>query len=134
MEYGPLGSNEHLGTLAVDVKQIREHLKEWIATNQQVQLMSILGCLAAEFSDLLAGVLRSCGLNRQALHGKSISVVMDEEQPRKAIGSDACNYHFTQPLVFALGTDAKMGYVSFKKLEFRNWPDRQSNQMFLCFS
>lgn len=51
MEYGPLGSNEHLGTLAVDVKQIREHLKEWIATNQQVQLMSILGCLAAEFTD-----------------------------------------------------------------------------------
>lgn len=76
MEYGPLGSNEHLGTLAVDVKQIREHLKEWIATNQQLQLMSILGCLAAEFTELLAGVLKSCGLNRQVLHGKSISIVL----------------------------------------------------------
>lgn len=72
MEYGPLGSNEHLGTLAVDVKQIREHLKEWIATNQQLQMMSILGCLAAEFTELLAGVLKSCGLNRQVLHGKSV--------------------------------------------------------------
>lgn len=49
MEYGPLGNNEHLGTLAVDVKQIREYSKEWIATNQHLQLMSILGCLAAEF-------------------------------------------------------------------------------------
>lgn len=78
MEYGPLGSNEHLGTLAVDVKQIREHLKEWIATNQQVQLMSILGCLAAEFTELLAGILKSCGLNRQVLHGKSISVVLEQ--------------------------------------------------------
>lgn len=78
MEYGPLGSNEHLGTLAVDVKQIREHLKEWIATNQQVHLMSILGCLAAEFTELLAGILKSCGLNRQILHGKSISVALEQ--------------------------------------------------------
>ena len=78
MEYGPLGSNEHLGTLAVDVKQIREHLKEWIATNQQVQLMSILGCLAAKFTELLAGIFKSCGLNRQVLHGKSMSVVLEQ--------------------------------------------------------
>lgn len=78
MEYGPLGSNEHLGTLAVDVKQIREHLKEWIAANQQLQLMSILGCLAAEFTELLAGVLKSCGLNRQVLHSKSISIALGQ--------------------------------------------------------
>lgn len=84
MEYGPLGSNEHLGTLAVDVKQIREHLKEWIATNQQLQLMSILGCLAAECTELLAGVLKS-GLNRQVLHSKSISIVLGQKQPYKAI-------------------------------------------------
>lgn len=93
MEYGPLGSNEHLGTLAVDVKQIREHLKEWIATNQQVQLMSILGCLAAECTELLAGILKSCGLNRQVLHGRSISVVVEQRAALRAIGSDPCSYH-----------------------------------------
>lgn len=81
MEYGPLGSNEHLGTLAVDVKQIREHLKEWVATNQQVQLMSILGCLGNWLLNSLncwQVFLKSCGLNRQVLHDKSILVVLEQ--------------------------------------------------------
>lgn len=123
MEYGPLGSNEHLGTQAVDVKQIREHLKEQIATNQQVQLMSILGCLAAEFTELLAGSLKSCGLNRQVLHGKSVSVVLQQRPALKSYQEPSCSYHFTQPIVLSAWTGAKMSYTSFKKPKFRNWPD-----------